>query len=304
MSEELKKPTTTSTPTNFNPHRELAEHANAGAVTIEEARAIAQVQAAIISAKKFPRNEMIAFQKIKEICGRYAFAESATYSFQRGFDERGRPNLVKGLSIRAAEEFARIWGNIQFGMKELSRKGGTSEMLAYAYDLETNTLSDSVFTVEHVRDTKQGRKTLTDSRDIYELNANLSSRRLRARILSLIPMYILEAAEEIIAKTVAAGAGDVPLSDRIANMLGAFAKLGVKAEHLEKYFEKDIKDFFPEDLAQCIAIFNSIKEGATTPADWFDVKRGAINTANDSLGRIAASVDGNAKPKVDENQPE
>ena len=152
MSEELKKPTTTtSTPTNFNPHRELAEHANAGAVTIEEARAIAQVQAAIISAKKFPRNEVVAFQKIRELCGRYPFAESATYSFQRGFDERGRPNLIKGLSIRAAEEFARIWGNIQFGIVELSRKGGTSEMLAYAYDLETNTRSESTFTVEHAK---------------------------------------------------------------------------------------------------------------------------------------------------------
>ena len=42
-------------------------------------------------------------------------------------------------------------------LRELSRRAGESEMEAYAWDLETNTMSSQKFTVKHIRDTRAGR---------------------------------------------------------------------------------------------------------------------------------------------------
>ena len=61
--------------------------------------------------------------------------------------------MVKGPSIRAAETLAKYWGNIDFGIKELSQNLNThtSEVMAYAWDLETNTRQTKTFTVNHIR---------------------------------------------------------------------------------------------------------------------------------------------------------
>jgi hypothetical protein len=62
------------------------------------------------------------------------------------------------------------------------QRDGESAVLAYAWDLQTNTRQAKTFTVAHVRDTKQGRKDLTDARDVYEVVANSAARRLRAEL--------------------------------------------------------------------------------------------------------------------------
>jgi hypothetical protein len=49
-------------------------------------------------------------------------AETAFYSYPRG------GQTVSGASIRFAEELARCWGNIEYGIKELSRDKDKSEM--------------------------------------------------------------------------------------------------------------------------------------------------------------------------------
>ena len=65
-------------------------------------------------------------------------------------------------------------------------------MQAYAWDLETNAQSVQNFTNPHQRE--QGKKmvTLTSQRDIYENNANMATRRLRARILAILPSWFVE----------------------------------------------------------------------------------------------------------------
>lgn len=250
----------------LQPNRELAAHVNAAAVSVEETRVVAEVQARILAAKKFPRNEALAYQRIIEACQRKEFCEGATYMFGRGGAS------VSGLSIRAAEEFARLWGNIDAQIIELSRKNGVSEMKAIAFDLETNVSNSKIFTVEHVRDTRSGRTQLTDARDVYEMNANLGSRRLRACILALLPEWVLDAAEAQIKKTLA-GQTDVPLPDRIARMLTLFSNYGITAAHIEARAGKKIGDFFPEDLAEYVAVFNSIKDGMAKASDFFEVKQ-------------------------------
>ena len=147
-----------------------------------------EVQAAMVVAKKFPRDEYNAIEKIRRTCQRATLAEQAIYSYPRGKEN------VSGPSVRLAEALAQNWGNIDYGIIELEQKDGVSEMMAYAWDLETNTRVTKIFSVEHKRDTKKGSYQLTDSRDIYELTANFGARRMRACIHGVIPGDVVDMA--------------------------------------------------------------------------------------------------------------
>lgn len=241
---------------------------NAGAVTIESSRAIAEAQGKLIIAKNFPRNEYEAYAKAIEACKRKSLAEKAIYSYPRS------GSTISGPSIRLAEELARCWGNIDFGIKELSQKDGESEMQAYCWDMETNTISSQTFVVAHVRDTKSGQKKLTEQRDIYENNANMAGRRLRARILAVLPPDLVEQAVVECKKTLA-GNNDTPVTDRIKKMVVAFEKYGIKVETIEKRLDRKIDTMTAEDISEYIGIYNSLKDGNSSASDWFDIKLNA-----------------------------
>lgn len=259
-----------TTPTEPNPFRISAgaHDINAGTVTIESSKAIAEAQGKLIIAKNFPRDEHLAYAKAIEACKRKSLAEKAIYSYPRS------GSTISGPSIRLAEELARCWGNVDFGIKELSQKDGESEMSAYCWDMETNTMSSQTFVVAHVRDTKKGQVKLTEQRDIYENNANMAGRRLRARILAILPPDLVEAAVIECKKTLA-GNNDTPISDRINKMVAAFAKFGVKIETIEKRLDRKIDTMTVEDISEYIGIYNSLKDGNSSISDWFDVKLNA-----------------------------
>ena len=245
---------------------------NAGAVTIESSRAVAEAQGKLVIAKQFPRNEYTAYEKAINACKRKSLAEKAMYAYPRGKE------TVSGPSIRLAEELARCWGNIDFGIKELSQKEGESEMQAYCWDMETNTLSSQTFVVAHIRDNQYGSQKLTKQRDIYENNANMAGRRLRARILAVLPPDLVEAAVAECRKTLA-GANDEPMSDKVKKMVLVFDKLGVKAETLEKRLGRSLDTMNNEDLADFRGIYNSLKDGNSSISDWFDLKTNADKSA-------------------------
>jgi hypothetical protein len=241
---------------------------NAGAVTIESSKAIAEAQGKLIIAKNFPRDEHLAYAKVMEACKRRSLAEKAIYSYPRS------GSTISGPSIRLAEELARCWGNVDFGIKELSQKDGESEMSAYCWDMETNTMSSQTFVVAHVRDTQKGQVRLTEQRDIYENNANMAGRRLRARILAILPPDLVEAAVAECKKTLA-GDNDIPIADRINKMVASFAKFGVKIDTLEKRLGRKIDTMTTEDICEYAGIYNSLKDGNSSISDWFDVKLNA-----------------------------
>lgn len=259
-----------TTPTEPNPFHVPANvpSINAGAVTIESSRAVAEAQGKLVIAKQFPRNEQLAYAKAMEACKRKSLAEKAMYSYPRS------GSTVSGPSIRLAEELARCWGNIDFGIKELSQKDGESEMQAYCWDMETNTMSSQTFVVSHVRDTKKGQVKLTEQRDIYENNANMAGRRLRARILAVLPPDLVEAAVNECKKTLA-GNNDIPLIDRVNKMVVAFGKFGIKIDAIERRLNRKIDTMNNEDISEYIGIYNSLKDGNSSISDWFDVKLNA-----------------------------
>lgn len=148
---------------------------------IESQRAIQEVQASVLMARRFPRDQMRATDRILQACARPMLAENASYAFKRG------KMLVTGPSIHLARVIAGAWGNIQYGIRELSQEDGVSTVEAFAWDLETNTRASRLFQVRHVRfSNEKGFTDLDDPRDIYELTANYGARRLRA-CMSLRP---------------------------------------------------------------------------------------------------------------------
>ena len=250
---------------------------NQGTVAIEASRAIAEAQGKLVIAKRFPRNEVEAYAKAMEACQRPTMAAKAFYSFPRG------GQTVEGPTIRFAEELARCWGNIDYGIKELSQDDGKSEMQAYAWDLETNAQSVQNFTNPHQRE--QGKKMvkLTTQRDIYENNANMATRRLRSRILAILPSWFVEDAIEECKKTLA-GRNDTPLIDRVKKMVVAFAKIGVTQEQIERRLKKKIDTMNADDFVEYTGIFNAIKQGESKIADWFESAPVASDLTNELKG--------------------
>lgn len=221
-----------------------------------------EVQGAIFMAKQFPRDEYAAIGRIERMCERMSLAEQATYSYPRGGKQ------VTGPSIRLAEAIAQAWGNIDCGVIELENKNGASELMAYAWDLETNTRVTKMFKVKHVRDTKKGSSALTDSRDIYEATANFGARRLRACILSVIPGDVVERAVDVCKETVT-NKDKTPIADRIKKLEKAFKELSINRDQLEEYAQRNLNEFGRDEIFALQGVYKAIRDGQAKAEDYF-----------------------------------
>lgn len=259
------------------------------ATAIEQTRAIAEVQAAITVAQRCPRDEAAALQKALVSCAMMEVAETAFFKLPRSGE------AITGESIHLARELARCWGNISYGVVELSRDDDrrVSEMMAFAWDLEANTRPHTTFIVPHLRDTRNGAKPLIDMRDIYENNANMGARRLREQIFSVLPAYLKTAATNACYQTLEKGQGDKPLTVRITEALGAFDDLGISRERLEAKFGASNK-WTAADVVQLQVSYRSIKRREISPEEEFP--RIGVQEATEAARRIA---DGNRQGKAE-----
>jgi len=229
-------------------------------------REIAEAQGAMLLAQRFPRDEVAARERILIACQRPGLAERAIFTYARGGTD------ITGASIRLAEAIAQTWGNLHFGIRELEQRHGESTMEAYAWDLERNVRQVKVFQVKHTRHTRSGSYALEDPRDIYEMTANQGARRMRACILGLIPGDIVEAAVDECEKTLTAKADTSP--EGIKKMLGVFAKHGVTKEQIERRLQRKLEAITPAQMVGLVKVHTSLKDGMSTPAEWFGAPEG------------------------------
>lgn len=237
--------------------------------SVDEFRAIAEVQASMAIAKRFPRDEFAAYTRIMNACKRPSLAENAAYAYPRG------GTTVTGPSIRLAEVLANAWGNIDYGYREVGSGPGYTDVEAYAFDKESNSRSCRTFRVSHIRSTKQGNKNLTDPRDVYELVANQASRRIRACILQIIPGDVTEEAMKACESTIKKTGGDAPLVDRVRKMAAVFQEYGVTTEMLERRLGHNLNATIEQELVQLRRIYTSIKDGAAKREEFFDLTASA-----------------------------
>lgn len=228
----------------------------------ESSRAVAEVQAALFIARTNPRDQKRAMDRILNACCRPSLAESAIYAYARG------GSSITGPSIRLAEAVAQQWGNMQFGIRELSNQGGKSEVQAFAWDVETNTRREITFTVPHIRHTKKGSYKLEDPRDIYELVANQCARRLRACILAEVPGDVVEAAVNQCQITLQSHT-DVT-AEGIKKLIEAFEPLSVTKAQIEKFCQCRAEAIKPAQIVRLRSIYTSLRDGMSSPSDWFE----------------------------------
>ena len=250
----------------MNPFDDGKSMAPAMATTVtqatESSRAVAEVQAALFIARTNPRDQKRAMDRILNACCRPSLAESAIYAYARG------GSSITGPSIRLAEAVAQQWGNMQFGIRELSNNGGKSEVQAFAWDVETNTRREITFTVPHIRHTKKGSYKLEDPRDIYELVANQGARRLRACILAVVPGDVVEAAVNQCQITLQSHTDVTP--DGIKKLIEAFEPLNVTKAQIEKFCQCRAEAIKPAQIVRLRSIYTSLRDGMSSPADWFE----------------------------------
>lgn len=254
-------------------------------------REMSEVQASMAIAKRFPRDNIDAMDRILAACRRPTLADAAIYAYPRG------DTLVTGPSIRLAEALSQNWGNMQSGIRELSQGDGESVVEAYAWDIETNTRASKVFQVKHERHTKRGKYKLTDPRDIYELVANQGARRLRACILSVIPGDVVEAAVKECEATTKNAMG-AP-AEQLKKLVAAFGRFGVTKAQLEKRLGHRLESTVAAEVLNLKRIYTSLNDGMASAVDYFppeatdtDVRQ----AAKDAVKQRAAAAQTQATP--------
>ena len=245
---------------------------NTALVEIEQQRAISEVQGAIVLAKRFPRNQIEAMDKILTSCQRPGLAEAIIQS----------------------------WGNAQFGIRELEQRNNESTVEAFAWDVENNIKQVKTFQVKHERFTKKGRYALEDPREIYELTANNGARRLRACILGIIPGDVIDAAVNQCEATLKAKADTSP--EALKKLVEAFENFKVSKEQIEKRIQRRLDTITAAQLVQLRKIYNSMKDGMSAAADWFEILTDKEEIKKDASEGLKDKIK-NAKGKGIEEAP-
>lgn len=227
----------------------------------EQQRALGEIQAQIMLARMNPRDPQQAVENILRDCSRVSLAQGAMYEYARGGTD------IRGPSIKLMEAIARRWGNLQSGFKVIHSENGASDVVTYAWDLETGYRDERQFQVHHVRDTRKGPVKLTDERDVYELIANNAQRRKRACLIAVIPADVVEAAIEQCQETMSANV-DTSV-EGLKRLLKAFAEFQVTQAQIEQRIQCRLDAISPGQVTQLSRIYASLKDGISVPSQFF-----------------------------------
>lgn len=240
--------------TTFETSTELAPTAAAAEKQFE-------IQSAIIIAKRFPRSEEAAFQKLMKACQRTSFAEDAEYSFPRG-DSR-----VNGPSVQLAREAARVWTNIRYGLTILRDDAQSRQIQGWAWDVETNTKVTAEDDFQKLIYRKGKGWISPDERDLRELTNRRGAILVRNSILQVLPKDYIEDAQEMCRQTLRSSATKDP-DEAKKKIILAFSALNVTPEMLEGYLKHPLAQCSPAELVDLRGIYKSIADGNSTWSEY------------------------------------
>lgn len=241
------------------------------ATVVEQARAVAEVAAAVRVAQENPRDEARAVARMRQACSQPALADRAFYSVPRA---GGR---VEGSSVHLARTLAACWGNVDYGIRELKRddEAGESEMQAWAWDQESNVRSSRSFVVPHARmvgSARRGdkrRERLDDLGDIANNNNSVAARAVRETIFTILPIWLTAEAEALCAATLNGNAGEKPLAAQVADMVSNYERLGVTRGQLEAYLALPTSEWTSQTLGALRVLGGELSRGEKRIEDEF-----------------------------------
>jgi hypothetical protein len=248
------------------------------ATAVEQARAVAEVAAAVRVAQDNPRDTTRALDQMRQACGQRALADRAFYSLPRA---GGR---VEGSTVHLARELARCWGNLDYGIRELRRDdaAGQSEMQAWAWDQESNVRSTRSFIVPHERMARKERQKLTDLGDIANNNNSVAARAVRETIFTVLPVWFREEAEATATRTLQDGGGKTQaqqVADAVAHYRDTF---NVTVAQLEDRLGRASGEWTPQDLGFLRTLAGEMARGEKHPD-------GEFATAAPPSGKVTAA---------------
>jgi len=260
------------------------------AAPAEQAKAFAEMQAKILLAKQFPRQEERAMSVILGSVERKAFAECAYYSFPRGYKKEGNnwvKNMVEGPSVYLAREMARVWGNIWHSVVIVHVDNDYTTVEGRAWDLETNTQADAQATFKNlvqrkVKDPLTGKNVYEvvngenkaktewvrpDEREMRELVNKHGAICVRNALLNLFPKDMIDAFQEKAKQTVVANTTkEDPVAMRV-RILKEFESFGIQQGDLEGFLGLPIKNWDGETTATLRGVFTSLKAGQMSKSE-------------------------------------
>lgn len=282
------------------------EASRQGGPFVQAAREEAEMKAAIVLAKKFPRDEAGAYTRIMHSCDRPSFAEGANYAFPRG------GQVVTGPSVDLARELARIWGNIRYGLRFVTEDDERVHIKGYAYDLESNTYveSEDKFAKRVQRRnkvTRQAEWVKPDERDLRELVNKRGAICVRNAILQLLPSDIVMDAMARCRDTVQKAAKGEIQRDREAatrRLALAYHDIGVNSEMIAGYLRHPVELITNEEIADLRAIYKSIRDGNSRREEYFVLPvYGAHQDMAQTLDKVRRQGPRPEHPQVSANQP-
>lgn len=224
-----------------------------------------EIQSAIAIAKRFPRNEDQAFQRLMKASDRSAFADDAAYSFPRG------GATVEGPSVNLAREAARVWGNIRYGLEILRDDDDSRQIRGWAWDVESNVKVTAEDDFAKLVQRKSG-WIKPDERDLRELTNRRGAILVRNCILQLLPKDLIEDALDRCKATLKKGAESDPDGARKKIIL-AFSSLNITPEMLEQKLSHPLATASPAEIAELRTVYKSIADGNSTWADYVNGKK-------------------------------
>lgn len=250
------------------------------------------LQAAVVLAKQFPRDEEAASERILKACTRPAFAEAARYLYERDNTD------VSGFSIVFAREAARLWSNVRYGFQITGDETERRKVMAWAWDLESNVRSfaEDVFVKKVPRKQRLpggGSRTVmkpANERELRELTAARASIMIRNAILTLLPPGVKEEAAIVCKATLTDQARKEGRPKAVPDIVAGFARFNVTEKELESYLGHPMAEITAEEVADLRSIWRAINDRV---AKWSDYAKGEDEAGSDG------DADGgdNAAPK-------
>jgi len=285
---------------------------NTGAVTEFQPDAAvatvqAELQAMLMWAVKFPRNEEKAIAEITERCKTFAFADSAIYELKRENKRTGEIKFIRGIGIAGAREVQRRFKNIRLSTDLISETEDGMLLLVASYDLENNIkVPEPVFvskTIErsYVKDgdivlrerlNAKGQKLYVVRPTDEEMRVKIlatGNKAVRNVLLACVPSDAQETwIEQCLETKMVEAKKQAGTKDGKDKLLRSFDTVGVTRKQLEEYLGHDMGGLTPEEWSHLRGVFRSLRDEGLSWNDILDRKetdkaepeRGTIDMAD------------------------
>lgn len=243
------------------------------------AAAVADVQARFLLARSTPRSEDDAAIRILNACKRPAFAAPPGPGKQVAMYSRpvGGQKNAEGLSVHAAREFRRLWGNIETTIKLIFEDDAQEVWNVATTDLEVNFRRAIDVPVTKSNERKHPKGDVLRSRlnsygeTVYIVRAEgdeLTAKRGKAiaiaereTILAMLPGDLKEEAIATIKDTQQRTDAKDPAAARKA-VCDSFAELGIMPKAIEEqYLGHPLEQTTPAEFGELRGVYAALRSG-------------------------------------------